>query len=43
MAWELFGFSIGKRAEISDAVGLTGDSPQNVSFVAPEKIGRAHV
>lgn len=43
MAWELFGFSIGKRAEISDAVGLTGDSPQNVSFVAPENFDGTQV
>ena len=43
MAFELFGFSIGKRAELSDAIGLTGDNPQNLSFVAPENFDGTQV
>jgi hypothetical protein len=43
MAFELFGFSIGKKAEFSDAVGLTGDNPQNLSFVAPENFDGTQV
>jgi len=43
MAWELFGFSIGKKAELSDAVGLTGDNQQNLSFVAPENFDGTQV
>jgi len=42
MAFDFFGFSIGKKSEFSD-YGLTGTNPQNASFVAPENFDGTQV
>lgn len=45
MAFDLFGFSFGRRAEVSTDMlgGLSGDNSSNASFVAPENYDGSQV